>query len=382
MDQSRPGKEARMGRASKRKWRRMVALSAAGLVAFALGRAVGQNPAPQATPGTTNPVQAHPQPAQGSPVSKSPEPNSEYGTRVLAYIYNNVAITREDLGEYLIQRYGPDKIELLVNKMIIDHACKEEGIQVTTAEVDASFKDDCRGLGVEPKDFVDQFLAARHKTELEWREDVIRPRLQLTKLCKARVKVEEQELREAFEAEYGEKVAVRVILFGPHTNQRTVLQVYDLVRKNEEEFDRQARTQENSALAARGGQVKPVGRHNASPDIEREAFQLKPGEVSSVIGTRDSAGNPSGCIIMKCDGRVPPIADASFEKKREELYKAVFDRKLQEMIKVVFSELRAKADPKLFMKPPVIKERDMLHDVQQTIKQTDNELNSLGQGKK
>jgi PPIC-type PPIASE domain len=342
-------------------WQRTLVLGGASLVAFVLGRAAGPSP-----------LSAQPPAPASAAKPAEPPANSDYNGRVVAYIYNTIPITREELGEYLIQRHGADQIELLVNKRIIDHACQEAGIEVRAADVEASFEDDCRGLGVSRQVFLEQFLAARHKSELEWKEDVIRPRLQLTQLCRQRVHVEEQELRDAFEAQYGEKVKVRVLLFGPTTSeQRAVLQIYDQVRKSDEEFDRQARAQENSALAASGGQVKPIGRHCASAEVERAAFSLRPGEVSSVIGTCDSNGHPSGCIILKCDGRVPPDATKSYDKERENLLREVNEKKVQEMIKVVFKELHDKADPKLFIKPPVMKEHDMLRGVEKELKQTD-----------
>src|SRR5262245_17748330 len=45
---------------------------------------------------------------------------SEYAQRVVAYIYGNTPLTRQDLGEYLIERFGTDKIDLFVNKKIIE----------------------------------------------------------------------------------------------------------------------------------------------------------------------------------------------------------------------------------------------------------------------
>src|SRR5262249_9528430 len=60
-----------------------------------------------------------------SPASSIPEPNlspvsaTDYGQRVVAYIYGNVPITREELGEYLIARFGAERTEFLVNRRIV-----------------------------------------------------------------------------------------------------------------------------------------------------------------------------------------------------------------------------------------------------------------------
>src|SRR5207253_353979 len=50
---------------------------------------------------------------------------SDYSRRAVAYIYGNIMVSREDLGEYLIARFGAEKLDLFVNKLIIEHACKE-----------------------------------------------------------------------------------------------------------------------------------------------------------------------------------------------------------------------------------------------------------------
>src|SRR5262249_5259570 len=104
-------------------------LFAAAGVGFLIGRAW-----------TPAHLQAAPPAAQTPPPQKAATP-SDYSQRVVAYIFGNVPITREDLGEYLIARQGYEKIDLLVNKRIIEHAASQRGITVTAAEIEAIFQD-------------------------------------------------------------------------------------------------------------------------------------------------------------------------------------------------------------------------------------------------
>src|SRR5262245_1866589 len=60
-----------------------------------------------------------------------PEPSPDYSRRVVARIFNSVDISREELGEYLIARFGADRLDNLVNQRIIEHACRQKGIEVT-----------------------------------------------------------------------------------------------------------------------------------------------------------------------------------------------------------------------------------------------------------
>ena len=48
--------------------------------------------------------------------------------RIVAYIHGNIPLTREEYGEHLIQRLGAERIELFVNKKIIERACAAKGI--------------------------------------------------------------------------------------------------------------------------------------------------------------------------------------------------------------------------------------------------------------
>ena len=121
-------------------------------------------------------------------------------SREVAYIYETIPITREELGEYLIARFGTERLDLLVNKRIIEIECRKAGVEVTQAEIDEKLNNDLTGLNVDRKTFVDKVLARYKKTLYEWREDVLRPQILLAKLVRSRVKVTDEDLRKAHDA--------------------------------------------------------------------------------------------------------------------------------------------------------------------------------------
>src|SRR5438067_8331045 len=51
--------------------------------------------------------------------------------RVVAYIYNTTPVTREELADYLIPRGGFDKLDLLVNRTIIELEASRRNASVT-----------------------------------------------------------------------------------------------------------------------------------------------------------------------------------------------------------------------------------------------------------
>jgi hypothetical protein len=319
-----------------------------GLLAFCWGRA-GEGPQAAAqSPATTPPAATY---QEG--------PASDYSRRVLAYV-GNTEITREDFGEYLMARYGSERIELLINKRIIELACKERGVEVTRAEIDAAFLEDCKSLKVTPTEFVSKILKEHYKKSLyEWKEDVIRHRIQMNKLCRDKVRVTEEELRKAYDARYGEKVKCQMIMWPNEEKTRVLTSVYAKIRDSEAEFNYVAKYQASASLAAKQGLVEPIGRGTTGNDeLEKELFSLRTGEISKLIET------PQGCFVVKCLGRVNASTEVVFEKVRPELERDMLDNKVQAETPKLFQELREKYKVQSYVR--TFNEDDILREAKQT----------------
>jgi hypothetical protein len=341
---------AAAGQGIKRSWRKLVVgcgiVGLAGL-AFCWGRSSAQCQTSTAVPpGSQKPGEMVPE----APLA--PESGSDYSRRVVAYIHKNIPITREDLGEYLIARYGMEKIEALINHRIVDIACQGRGIRITDAEVNAMLAEDLKGFGnISLADFESKLLKPRNTNLYQWREDVIRPKLALTQYCRDRVKVTDWDITKAYENRYGPKVQCRMIMVPKNDPQaRHVYELWTKVSKDAAAFDEAARHQSVPELAARAGEVPPIckycGDKQIEKDIEKEAFNLKDGEVSPLIDT------PDGTIILKCVKHVDRDEKATIDAVRKALEKEIYDRKIMEEIPNVLKELKAKAEPQMFFKKP------------------------------
>src|SRR5262249_54235111 len=117
----------------------------------------------------------------------------------IAAIFGAGPIPREERADPLLARLSADRLQAFINQRIIEHACRQKGIVVTEAEVDDAWKEDLANVGGSDKD-LQTLLGKYQKTLSEWKEDVIRPRLLMTKLCRQGVCVTEQDLRNAFAA--------------------------------------------------------------------------------------------------------------------------------------------------------------------------------------
>lgn len=320
-------------------------------------------PAPPAEPG---------QPAP--PPVRAPEADP----RVLARIYGTLPVTREELGEFLIARGGYEKLGLLVNRRIIEIEAQRRGVAVTPQEIDAALKSDVAGLPprndgqpVSVEEFVKHLLPVKGMSLFEYTEDVIRPRLLLRKMCQDRVKVTDDDLKLAFENKFGEKRGAKLIIW-PKEQLRQAQRQWDECRKGDTQqerdvnFDRVARDQPTRELAARAGEVLPVGRHNDAdnPVVEQVLFTLKEGEVSHLVETA------AGIMCVKCTKIYPPAGNVTLEVARPGLEKDVFEKKLAKEAAAFFGELRKAANPNVLLKgPPTDREnaegvRQLLHQVE------------------
>jgi hypothetical protein len=331
---------------ARRSWRKLlIGCGMAGLVgaAFYWGHSSAQCQTAVPTP---VPLTAH-KPGELLPDAPLvPDAGSDYSRRAVARVYKDVFITREDLGEYLIARYGPDKVEALANRRIVDLACQAKGIHVTDVEVEAALAQDLQGLGVTTaEEFEKRLLKPRNTNLYIWKEDVLRPKLALAQYCRGRVQVTEADLKNAFEARFGPKVECRMILL-PKGDGRHCFDVWAKVSKDAKAFDEEARKQYIPALAARAGEVPPITKHCGDEKIEKAAFSIEPGEVSPLIDT------PDGSIILKCVRRIPPDTTRTLAKERATLEKEIYDQKIMQEIPKVLQELKAKADPKYFIRRP------------------------------
>jgi hypothetical protein len=346
-------------------FRRISILGGAGAAACGLALA---SPSPVFAQKVATPPPAAPTGTAPGVLPASVTSTPDYSSRVVGYIYESIPITREELGEYLITRFGAERLELLANKKIIEIECKKAGVEVTGAEVEERLNNDLAGLSVDRKTFVDQVLKNYKKSLYEWKEDVLRPQLMLAKLVRSRVKVTDEDLKKAYDAYHGEKVDCRLIMWSKG-EEKAAMQAYGRIRDSEEEFNRAARAQKSNTLASAGGKIRPISRNTTgNEELEKAAFSLQAGEVSALVGT------PEGIVCIKCDKRIPADTSVAMESVKEKLSKEIFEKKVNAEIPVVFAEMRKKANPRLLMGNST---EDLAKDVKELLEEPDTKAGKV-----
>ncbi|CAN5335492.1 hypothetical protein BH11PLA2_BH11PLA2_51470 [soil metagenome] len=308
----------------------MLSLIAAGVTAVAIN---AQTPAPVAKPA---------EPTQIAPTTP------DYGNRPVALIYGDMAITRSDLAEFLIARGGYEKVELLVNKKIIEIEAAKKKVTVSNAEMEKALLDDIKGLEISRDQFVEVVLSKYGKSYFEWMEDVIRPRLLLAKMCEQDVKVTDDDLKIEFDRQFGEKRKVQIIIWPKQDSLKGITKVWDDIRKDAAEFDRIAKQQANPSLASTAGHVSPISRNLVADDriIEEKAFSMKEGDVSEIFMTTQ------GYMVMKCLQHIPANTTVKFDIEKVKMKDAMFQIKLSKEIPKYFETLKKKAAPNMLLSGP------------------------------
>ncbi len=281
-------------------------------------------------------------------VAGSPDATTaNYNSRIVAYLYDGKPVYREELGEYLIARFGAERLEFMINRKIVEIECGKRGISASDAEVEHRLKIDLHSFGtaITEKDFVNTILKRFGKTLYEWKEDVIRPKLMMEKLVRSQVKITDNDLREGFEARFGPKVECRMIVLDGN-NIKVAQDVWTKVKGSRLEFDAMAKAQAIPGLAQTGGKVPAIHRHFGDKNLEDGAFSLKEGEISPLIELK---GPDRSLVILYCDRHISADRTANYDAERTKLHKEMEDMRVAQRIPEVFQELRKHANPKFML---------------------------------
>jgi len=272
--------------------------------------------------------------------------NSDYSRRVVARLYNGqVPVTREELGEYLIARFGSDRIEFMINRKIVEMECRKYNIFATNEEVEQRFRQDLKSFNtpLTEQEFVNSILRRFGKTLYEWKEDVIRPKIMMEKLVKSNVKITEKDVREGFEARYGPKVECRMIVC-EKGNLPVAQKVWENARKGRAFFEDEAKKQFIPNLASSAGKVPAIHKHFGDKVMEETAFRLKEGDVSEILEMKDGT-----YVILLCEKHLPPNPSVRLESVWAELSKEMFELRVAQKIPEAFAEMRKRATPQVVL---------------------------------
>ncbi len=166
-----------------------------------------------------------------------------------------------------------------------------------------------------------------------YKSDAVWPSVALKKIVGDNVQITEDDLKKGFEANYGPRARCRAIVL---SSQRKAQEVWDKARDNPtlENFAKLAKEFSiDSASGAIGGEVPPIARHAGQPVLEREAFQLKKGELSGVIQLGENF------VILWSEGFTEPIK-MDIKEAKKYIYEDLREKKQRMAMAKEFERLQ------------------------------------------
>jgi parvulin-like peptidyl-prolyl isomerase len=264
---------------------------------------------------------------------------------VAAILNEQTIISQQELADRCIQKYGREVLGDIINRRIVEQACRRENIIISEQDIDNEIREMAfKYLPLLPNGAPNIELWLKRATEENglsipmYRKNVIVPVLSLKRLTRNMVQITEEEIQLAFEANYGQKVRCLAIFFEMN-NQRQATEVWQMANrhKTEEAFsDLAARYSFHPESRLGKGVIPPIARHTGNPELERVAFSLKPGEISHIVQVEDYL------VMLYCVGYVEPLP-VKMEEVKVDLVANLFERKQQIIVSRYFGELYKQA---------------------------------------
>lgn len=252
---------------------------------------------------------------------------------------NGTNILKKDVAEECITRYGMGILRQQIGRTMLLQELEGRGLRVEPQDLEQEISRAAEAKQFLKKDGtvdVDQWLAfmtGNDQSKVEFYiEDEVWPTVALKKIVESQVKVTEEDMQKGFEANFGPRVETLAIMLNDH---RSALKVWNMATANPTakhfgELAHQYSTEPGSRNNY--GQVPPIGRHTAQPELEKEAFSLERGEISSLVQVNQF------WIILYCLGRTEPVV-TDFDAVKDEIYKDILEKKFRLAMDVEFHRL-------------------------------------------
>jgi parvulin-like peptidyl-prolyl isomerase len=258
----------------------------------------------------------------------------------VAATINGKPISLAQLADECVTRHGSEVLDGEINRKILQQEMNRKKVVVSEQDIDAEVARAAEAYGfVKPDGTPDIDKWLKSVTEQPgatvdlYVRDAVWPSVALKKLVGSKVEVTDEDMRKAFESNYGERVEVLAIVV---SDNRQAQKVWDLARNNNTDaFFAELAQQYSVEPASRGngGKVPPIRRHGGSPLVEDEAFKLKAGELSGIVAVDGQF------IIMRCQGRTRPV-QSDFNAVKSELIKDIQEKKVRLQMTREFDRLR------------------------------------------
>lgn len=261
----------------------------------------------------------------------------------VAAVINGQKVTIAQVAAESVKRHGAVVLEGEINRKLLTQALAKAKKAVTQPDLDAEVARAAASYGYVRADgkpdvgaWLEAVVADGAATADLYVRDSVWPSVALGKLIEGQISVTEDDLKEGFDSNFGPRVEVLAIVL---SDQRSAQKIWEMARSNptEEFFGNLAEQYSVEPVSQSNfGKVPPIRKFGGQPAIEKEAFALKPGELSGIIATGDKY------IILRCQGLTEPVVK-DYTAVRDELMSTIQERKSRLAMAKKFDELKAAA---------------------------------------
>jgi foldase protein PrsA len=265
-------------------------------------------------------------------------------------VVNGEIITRQQLSDECVARKGQEILETLIARKLIEQALRQKKLEVTAQEIDDEIDSVATNVGhISREAWLRTLEKERGISPIQYARDIIYPALALRKLAKGTFEVTPQDMKDSFEAQYGDKLRCRLIMVD---KLATAQQIWEELRKNPGGFEKlaQERSMDSGSRSLGGLLAEPITRHAYPQNVSDAAFRQlvdgdpedkdpshkpKNGDFSGPIQVAESTW-----IILKREGIIPaqPV-DPNNQAVRKNVYEMIYEVKLKEAMSKYFAGL-------------------------------------------
>jgi parvulin-like peptidyl-prolyl isomerase len=278
------------------------------------------------------------------------EPNLRKEMPGVAATVNGQKISIEQLGEECVIRNGKDVLDGEIHRRLLQQALKKNSQSVTEEDIDREIARAAAAYGYLKADgspdvekWLKDVTKEKGATVELYVRDAVWPSIALKKLVDNRVEVTEEDIQKGFVSNYGPRVEVLAIVLN---DNRQAQKVWEMARDNpaDQFFGELAQQYSADAVSRENfGRVPPVRQFGGRPEMEKEAFAMKVGDLSGIIASEDSY------IILRCTGHTTPVVANLDAEVRQELVEDIREKKIRLAMSVEFDRLRESAQIENFL---------------------------------
>ncbi len=150
-------------------------------------------------------------------------------------VVNGQPISRHQIADECMRRYGQDVLEDRIKKMLVLDQCRKSGIVITEKDVNDELVEKAKSFGMSGDKYVQMLVERRGISVDRLKNDITWHDLAIRRLASQNIQITQEEINERMEFEFGPKVQVRQLVVD---SVQQATQIREQLLQTPENFER------------------------------------------------------------------------------------------------------------------------------------------------